>query len=89
MRRVRRALARSRSGWHAASLSCCINTHALVSGLARRVLHDGVVPPSSDFEALLRLGVAPADVLRALEGESPAAIAARARLAELVARREG
>jgi hypothetical protein len=70
-------------------MSCCINTHALVSGLARRVLHDGVVPPASDFEALLTLGVPPADVALALEGPSPAAAEARARLAELVARRAG
>ncbi|MFO0555413.1 MAG: hypothetical protein U0271_43955 [Polyangiaceae bacterium] len=59
-------------------MSSCIPTHALVSGLARRILHDGVLPPESDFAALLALRVPPEDILRALgDSDDPLVEAAR------------
>lgn len=47
-------------------MSTCIPTHALLSALVLRIRKDGVLPPESDFAALIALGITKAELLAAL-----------------------
>jgi len=64
-------------------MSTCIPTHALLSALVLRIRKDGVVPPASDFAALLALGISKAELGAALApvdgplGDEARAIVAR------------
>jgi hypothetical protein len=59
-------------------MSTCVPTHALLSALVRRITHDGVLPPESDFVALRQLGITREEILRAIEAQ-PVALSADAR----------
>lgn len=47
-------------------MSSCVPTHALLSALVRRIRVDGVLPPRSDFAALIALGITRDELLAAL-----------------------
>jgi hypothetical protein len=65
-------------------MSTCVPTHALLSALVRRVVVDGVVPPRSDFAAVMALGITRAELLAAFAPHvTAAADEARATILEL------
>jgi FAD/FMN-containing dehydrogenase len=64
-------------------MSCCVNTHALLSALVLRVERDGYAVTSNDLRALLGAGCKREDVERALAKEGKAFEHALAVLASL------
>ncbi len=65
-------------------MSRCVSTHAMLSALVRRVTVDGVLPPPSDFAALVSLGLSRAEILAAFAPhQTPLADQARALVARL------